>query len=305
MSPAKRKGPAPSRDPSDRTVERMHRRLAAHRSRLDHLLITLASREASEEELHEAHRELRRLRLDGALWVEVAPPGRAAGYAETDAGLRELSRRIGAARDDDVGSRLASRLARGPRPTLAAGDAVALGGGLAARGRRGRRLLARAVQAGPFSDLLDRFDRPLRASLPRAASRRIRSELEEAVTVRLARLERALARAYRRPSRSRLHRLRVALRTVRLLDQSRRAVNGTPPIPATPAVRALQARLGDLHDHEVLRRSARRLLTGARRARVDRGLRRASRALRRVVVHDLGTRPLRRDLERLVRSGPD
>ncbi len=286
-------------------IDRMHRRLQTHRDRLETLLRGVAGGRGTPEEFHEWHRELRRLRIDGRVWVVLVPRGRSAGYEETDRGLRALARRIGSVRNLDVGLDLVRRLADERRSSLLVGDAAFLRRALERRARSGRRALARDTGRPPISRLRDGFDRPLRASLPRAAGDRLKETIDETVTVGLARLERALARVYRKPSIARLHRLRIALRSLRAVDQTRRFALGVPPLPVAPGLRALQTELGRLHDVDVLRDESRGALAGRRRDRVLRSLDREGRTLRRRLTRRLGRKPLRREWERLIAAGPD
>ncbi len=281
-------------------IDRMHRRLGGHRDRLARLLDGLAQGTPTAEELHDWHRLIRRIRIDGRLWIEIAPRGRAAGYDETDGLLRTLARHIGSARNHDVRRGLVERGA-----ALPSADAAALARRLRQRAATERRALRREVRAAPMSGLLEAFERPLRTTLPHAASGRLSAEVDDALSVGLGRLERALARAYRKPSVGRLHRLRIALRSLRVIDQTQREVLGRPPLPVTAALRAVQADLGAVHDQEILRTMSRRLLGGPRRKRVDRLCARRTRALRERVVRRLDRKLVRRDFERLVRAGPD
>jgi CHAD domain-containing protein len=285
-------------------LERMRRRLLVHRARLGTLLEELAGGVASPEDLHDWHRELKRIRIDGRLWVQLTPRGRAAGYAATDDALRRLARTIGAARNRDVSLELLGHLSRARRPILEEADARPLAEGLARAARSARATAAGLVAGSAGPDLLTAFDRPLRAALPRAAIPRLEAAIDDALLVRLARLERTLGRAYRRPSIPRLHRLRIALRAVRYVDQTRRAVLGAPALPISPALRALQVDLGRLHDVEVLRESAWSLLGGARRSRVDRALGKERRDGKRRLVRRLGRGAVRRDWEHLLAASP-
>lgn len=283
---------------------RMRRRLLAHRTQLSTLLEGAARGDAHPEELHEWHREVKRIRVDGRVWVQLTPRGRAAGYREVDAALRRLGRAVGAVRNRDVGLELLRQLGPPRRRVLEETDLRPLAEGLAKAARAGRDLLARSVAAEGSEGLTAGLDRPLQAALPTAAIPRLRAVLEDTVVVRLARLEHALARAYRRPTVARLHRVRTTLRAVRNIDATRRAVLGGAALPITPALQKLQVDLGHLHDLEVLRAAAWTILDGTRRARVDRALDRERREWKRRLVRRLGRKSLRRDWEHLLGAGP-
>lgn len=298
--PVTRETSTPREDP----IGRLRRRLLVHRDRLATLLEGLADGHGDPEELHEWHRELKRLRLDAGLWVPLVPRGRTTGFAELDQALRDLARRIGAVRNDDVSIELLGRLSRGRAPRVLPRDALILTHSLIRSAHSGRSDLAGTLRRAGGPALVTAFEKPLAAALPSAANARLRRAIDEGLVVRLARLERALARAYRRPTVARLHRLRIALRTARILEQTRRAVLDSIPAPVSPRLRRLQVELGELHDLEVLRGSAGRRLTGERRERVGRALRRERRARRRTMVRRLGAKPLRRDWERLLAAAP-
>lgn len=285
-------------------IDRLRDRLLARHAAFGEVVHTLSAGTPTAEDLHSGHRELRRLRLDARLWVPLAPRGRSVGYDEVERSLKQLTRAIGAVRNFDVGQELLDRLPRRDKATLAAGDLPALSRALDHAARIGRRSLAAAAGAEGSGPILDGLDRPLRAALPRVASLRLRRQIDDATAVRLAKLERALARAYRHPSVERLHQLRLALRAVRALDQTRRVVLGEDGLPITPALRAIQFELGRLHDWDDLRENARGLLAGARRDRVDRVLTGRVKASRRRLMHALRRKPLRRDFEALVRASP-
>ena len=290
-----------SRDP----VEGMRRRLTSHRDRLAGLLIGLSGGAAGHEELHEGHREMRRLRSDARLWVRITPTGRAAGFSETDQSLRRLARDIGRVRNFDVGRELVRDLSRGPRPALQATDRRLLDTQLARAGREGRAALARDAAEPRATELLSAVDRPLRAALPRAAIGRLATVVEDELELRIARLERALARAYARPTVARLHRLRIALRRARTVGAARHGLFGRTALPVSPTLLKLQVDLGRLHDVDVLREFARSHLKGVPRDRVDSALARERRVWKKRLVRRLGRRTLRREWEALVRGPPD
>lgn len=283
-------------------IDRLRDRLLARQAAFGEVVHTLRAGAPSAEDLHSGHRELRRLRLEARLWLPLAPRGRAAGYDDVDRSLKHLTRSIGAVRNFDVGQELLDRLSAADRAALVPGDLAALSRALTRAGRVGRRTLAAgAHDSGP---LLDGLNRPLRAALPRVASRRLRQEIDDATSVRLAKLERALARAYRHPSVERLHQLRLALRAVRSLDQTRRVVLGEDGLPITAALRALHVELGRLHDWGDLRENARELLTGARRDRVVAVLTARVKTTRGRLIRTLKRRPVRRNFEALIRAAP-
>ena len=286
-------------------IEGMRRRLTTHRDRLAALLTGLSSGTASHEELHEGHREMRRLRSDAGLWVRIAPTGRAAGFSETDESLRRLARDVGRVRNFDVGRELIRDLSRGPHPALRPGDRRLLDSQLSRAARDGRAALARDAGEPRATQMLTAVDRPLRAALPRAAIDRLAAVVEDELELRIARLERALARAYARPTVARLHRLRITLRGVRTVGAVRHGLFGRAALPVSPTLLKLQVDLGRLHDVDLLREFAQSHLKGETRDRVDSALARERRLWKKRLVRRLGRRPLRREWEALVRGPPD
>lgn len=285
-------------------IDRLRDRLLARHAALGEVVHTLSAGAPSPQDLHSSHRELRRLRLDARLWVPLAPRGRAAGYEDVERSLKQLTRAIGTVRNFDVGQELLDRLSRKDRDALEAGDLPALARALHHAAHVGRRSLAQATGVPGTAPILEGLDRPLRAALPRIASVRLRRQIDDATSVRLAKLERALARAYRHPTVERLHQLRLALRAVRSLDQTRTMVLGETPLPITPPLRAIQVELGHLHDWDDLRENARELMGGARRDRLDAVFGDRVKASRRRLIRALRRKPLRRDFEALVRAAP-
>ncbi|MCI4336706.1 MAG: CHAD domain-containing protein [Thermoplasmata archaeon] len=285
-------------------IDRLRDRLLARHAALGEVVQNLSAGTPTAQVLHEGHRELRRLRLDAQLWVPLAPPGRSAGYEHVERSLKELTRAIGTVRNFDVGQELLDRLPRRDRETLEDGDILALKRALLRASRVGRRSLASATTDESSTPILDGLDRPLRAALPRIASVRLRRQIDDATSVRLAKLERALARAYRRPTVQRLHQLRLALRAVRSLDQTRTVVLGERALPVTATLRALQVELGRLHDWGDLRENAQEFLRGPRRDRVGGVLSDRVRASRRRLIRALKRKTVRHDFEALLRAAP-
>lgn len=285
-------------------IDRLRDRLLARHAALGEVVHTLSEGAPSPQDLHSSHRELRRLRLDARLWVPLAPRGRVAGYDDVERSLKQLTRAIGTVRNFDVGQELLDRLTSREKATLEPGDLPALARALHRAAQVGRRSLANATTVPDSAPILDGLDRPLRAALPRIASIRLRRQIDDATTVRLAKLERALARAYRRPTVARLHQLRLGLRAVRSLDQTRTTVLGEKPLPISPPLRAIQVELGHLHDWDDLRENARELMRGDRRDRLDDLFAARVKASRRKLIRALRRKALRRGFEALVRAAP-
>jgi len=293
--------PPHGRDP----VDRLRQRLESKRRRLDDLLAAIVAGAPTPDELHRAHRDLRRIRIDGALWAGLVPRGRAAGYPATDRTVRDLGRAVGSARNLDVAVDLLTPPgARHPAVGSLSPELAPAVRRLRGYARTERRRLARLVTGGLRAAFLDGIERPLRAALPPAAAERLAERLEETTTVRIARLERALARAYRRPTVERLHAVRIELRAVRYLDQLRVEVLGATHLDGLGPFARLQPELGRLNDVDVARRLAKRLPAGPARGRVRTLLGARRKALRRRIVRTLGEKPVRRAFEALLDSSP-
>jgi CHAD domain-containing protein len=286
---------AGGRAPAERLRTRLVRRSAVVAQMAD----GLARGTPTPDDLHEWHRELRRLRVDTGLWLNVVPRARADEQVSTDRILRRLAKSIGVVRDADVGLALAERHQSQTNSEREVASWAELDRRLRQVARSGRHELATLARAPEVADLKSAVDRPLHVALPLAASTRLRRRADDALAVCLARLERSLARVYRRPTTRRLHQLRIELRNLRALDQTRAAIFRLPPLPVSPALRSFQVELGRLNDWDSLRAIAPRLLRGRPRKRVQRALSTRLRTSRRRLKRALNRKEPRRSFQRL------
>jgi len=292
------------RDPVPDPIERLRVRLTERCDALTALFTAIAEGTPSPETLHVGHQGIRRLRIDGALWSGLVPPGWAIDHAATDVTLKRLGRAVGEVRDLDVGLELVAGLGPGNGNAAPTADRRSIVRVMQRHALDGRRSLRSAYPPALATELVERVARPLRASLPRARGIRLGRELDDTTTVALARLERSLARAYRRPTVRRLHRLRGTLRAVRYLDLARQEIAGRRPLAPAEPLRAFQDELGVLNDWVVLRRLGRRLdlpgSTDPLRARC----REQIRSSRRRLVRALERKAVRRAFASLLAASP-
>ncbi len=204
------------------------------------------------ESLHELHREMRRLRHALALWVEVLGARQRDLVRPLDQRLKRLARLIGRVRDRDV---VLDLLEGGSLPRPVREDA-ALVARLRARlrddGRTGRELLRVFLRSERDAHLFEGLRESLELT-PRAGSgNQLAALLEEEVDRRDARVRAAHKKARQRPTSNRLHRLRIQVRRLRHLSEVRSRLDGAGRDGFPPAARRLQARLGRLHDLDVV-----------------------------------------------------
>jgi CHAD domain-containing protein len=201
----------------------------------------------SEEGLHDLHRELRRIRAWLRPWRGLPRPGERELYRAIDRDLQAFSRACGELRDFDVAGSLLLHGLRGVKKDLLRSPRIAL----AAEARRGRkrlRKLAKILLGGhrlpALASLLARG--PTARLQPKWASNlsRVRHRLQ-------LRAGSALRRVRRHATVAALHQLRKCVRSLRLLDESGRQDRGGAP---RPALHRLVARIGELHDLDLLLR---------------------------------------------------
>jgi CHAD domain-containing protein len=232
-------GPSRLRAALLRTLASLERRIGAG---LSHP--TLAP-----EEIHEIHRELRRLTSGLAVWGQLVVGRQAASVREATGRVRRLARLVGRARDRDVTGGLLTPSGRNPRGDgLEAWDQFL--GRLREDTHTGRELLRAFLrserQAGLFDRVRALLDVPPRADASRGLHRILAAERR----LRQGKVRKAHRRARRDPTSERLHRLRIRIRQWRhlaTLEASAQVPVSRPP----PSWRSLQDRLGRLHDLDI------------------------------------------------------
>jgi len=203
------------------------------------------------ETLHRLHRELRRLRVGLDVWTRASTPGHRFDLVAYDRRLRRLARLVGGVRDRDVALEL---LAQGPTdlPSRERSQLRRLRVRLADDARIGRELLRASLRAerdlGLFEGLRAGFHIPPSARRGRA----LRAYLDDVRDERQEAIREAHKKARRKPSSRRLHRLRIRVRNWRHIADLASVLETAQPVTVARPLRSLQARLGRLHDLDVV-----------------------------------------------------
>jgi CHAD domain-containing protein len=205
----------------------------------------------STEEVHDVHRELRRLASGLTVWGQLIAPAQREAVREVSRRVRRLARLVGRVRDRDVTTALlvpARRLA----PT---DDEPDRWSGFLGRLREdthtSRELLRAFLRTERQAGLFDRARALLELALRADARRGLQRILTEERRRRQGKVRRAHRKARRDPTSERLHRLRIRIRQWRHLASLELAARATANHPPPPSWRALQDRLGRLHDLDV------------------------------------------------------
>lgn len=232
------------------------------------------------EDLHALHREMRRLRHALAIWEEVLPARPRELVRPLDRRLKRLARLIGRVRDRDVVLGLLDGPTL-PRPTGADLPRVArLRARLRDDARTGRELLRVYLRSERDAHLFEGLREGLELRPRRAAGADLRTVLDREEERRHRRVRAAHRDARRRPTSTRLHRLRIRVRGLRHLAEVRNRLDGRSLGPVPPSVRRLQRGLGRFHDLDVVLAELDPTLAATAWARA---LRRERRAIRRTL----------------------
>jgi CHAD domain-containing protein len=287
VAPRPRAAPRPSGPLRLRTE--LSRTLASLERRIDAGLLHAV---LAPEEVHEIHRELRRLASGLSVWGRLVALRQEAVVREANGRVRRLARLVGRARDRDVTGGLLSprRRDRPGSPGLEAWN------GFLGRFREdthiGHELLRAFLRSERQAGLFDRV-RTLLALPPRPdASRGLHRILAEERRLRQGKVRKAHRKARRDPTSERLHRLRIRIRQWRHLA-TLEATAHVPVGPPPPSWRSLQDRLGRLHDLDVALASIPEELVDASPAQRLRGLRRDLRESLRSSLERIAARPER------------
>lgn len=225
----------------------LDRTLAALDHKVDQ---ALAHPTLTPEDIHDLHREMRRLVSGLSVWSGLVAAGRRESVREVTGRLRRLARLVGRVRDRDVTEALLApeRNARPGGPELGPWEQFL--GRLREDTHTGRELLRAFLRTERQGGLFDRA-RGLVDLLPRADARRgLQRILAEERRHRQGRVRKAHRKARRDPTSERLHRLRIRIRQWRhfaALEMAARVTATRPP----PSWQRLQGRLGRLHDLDV------------------------------------------------------
>ena len=239
----------------------------------------------SPPELHDLHRDLRRLRVLAKWWSRVASVRRRSAIAEFARRLGRIARLVGSVRDLDVELGLWSELVRRePAPTS---RMHRFGFHLREGARTGRELLRATLRSERHGGLYERMEEELDeigternwAALGAAFASERRSLAKRAT--------RARRRALRTASPEDLHALRIRIRRLRYLTDVEDALGGAPATSFPRRYARLQRRLGTLHDRDVLARHLPRVDPHYERSRWGKGYRAETEALRRSLLAEL------------------
>jgi CHAD domain-containing protein len=266
-------------------ITELERRLDVTLRELDRLVATPRPTPSA---LHRFHRDLRRLRVGMGLWGRLLPKSRREEMAAYSRRVKRLARLVGGVRDRDVTLDLLGdqQFLKGSREKSQVEETRARLLDDAQVGRELLRVFLRSERdAGLFVGIRESLHRPPAASRVRNLDgylRRIQDDGRREV-------QQAHRRARRKPSTRRLHRLRIRVRDWRHLnDLSSTLVPVGSSRPSSP-LRALQRRLGRLHDLEV----AANLAKPAQGTRWARSIVREQHRQRRRIVQQLRARRTR------------
>jgi len=263
-------------------VQGLEQRLDATLHELDRLVVN--PRPAASA-LHRLHRDLRRLRTGVGIWARLLPKTPRAEVEGYDRRLKRLARLVGGVRDRDVTlGLLADRTLPGSAQERIRLHQVRAR--LVDDARVGRELLRVFLRSERDAGLFEGVRTSLHLKPRGNRVQHLEGYLAEIRDESRREVQAAHRRARRKPSTRRLHRLRIRMRNWRhLADLSLTLVPTQPPLPAPPPLRALQRRLGRLHDLEV----AENLARPARGTRWARSLEEEQRRQRRRIVQQLKT----------------
>ncbi len=211
----------------------------------------IASPRPTPESLHRLHRDLRRLRVGLGVWTRASSKGRQATLRDYDRRLKHLARLVGGVRDRDVALAL---LADAPRdlPSRERRALRRLRSHLTDDARIGRELVRASLRTerdlGLFEGIREGFRTLPSVRRAQALGRyleEIHDEGQEAV-------RQAHRKARRKPTSRRLHTLRIRVRSWRHLSDLAAAIDPSYGLPQARPLQSLQARLGRLHDLDVV-----------------------------------------------------
>jgi CHAD domain-containing protein len=233
--------------PAAEFVGELERRLDSTLQELDRLV---AAPRPAASALHRLHRDLRRLRIGVSVWARLLPKTSRTELKGYDRRLKRLARLVGGVRDRDVAlGLLADRsLPRGTRERV---RLIQVRRRLGDDARVGRELLRVFLRAERDAGLFEGIRAGLHVNPPRNRVQHLSGYLAEIRDEGRREVQEAHRRARRKPSTRRLHSLRIRMRNWRHLSDLSTTLTTAKPTPPPPPLRALQRRLGRLHDLEV------------------------------------------------------
>jgi CHAD domain-containing protein len=203
------------------------------------------------EVLHQLHRELRRLRVGLEVWIRASSNRQGTDLRALDRRVKRLARLVGGVRDRDVAIEL---LENGPKtlPSRERTSLRRLRGRIADDAHIGRELLRASLRTERDLGLFEGIRAGLHTRPSARRARAIRNYLESIRVEGQEAVRTAHKKARRKPSSRRLHRLRIRVRNWNHLSDLAASVDPTFPVPERHPLRSLQARLGRLHDLDVV-----------------------------------------------------
>ncbi len=185
------------------------------------------------------------------MWARVLPRPDAATLESLIPRVRRLSRLVGRVRDKDVTIALFARQARAADDPREAQRVRRFLMRQRDDARTGRELLGAFLKTERDGGLFAGVAGFLARSPGRGPSSRLGRLLTEEDAARRGRLEKARAKARRRPTPERLHRLRIRVRQLRHFADLTASAGSGSVARVPPLLRRLQGRLGRLHDLDV------------------------------------------------------
>ncbi len=206
------------------------------------------------EDLHDLHRNLRRLRTLAGVAARVGRRAGRGAWPALDARLRRATQLVGEVRDLDVALTLVDRFLDGSSPSEISADSAlwTLRRRLRDDTRTGRELLRATLRAERQAGLFEEVAVALGGSITAPTTEAIARGLEEERRLLERSARRARKRSMRRPSPERLHEVRVRVRRWRYLSDLQDALQGTLSSTFPRRLASVQRRLGELHDRDVL-----------------------------------------------------
>jgi CHAD domain-containing protein len=205
----------------------------------------------SPEEIHDIHRDMRRLASGLSVWARLVPARQRESVQELSRRVRRLARLVGRVRDRDVTTALLTP----EGPATVRSEELRLWHEFLGRLREdthtGRELLRAFLRTERQGGLFDRAKGLVDLGPRGDATRGLHKILAEERRRHQGRVRKAHRKAQRDPTSRRLHRLRIRIRQWRHLATLEVAARSTTNRPPPPSWRRLQARLGKLHDLDV------------------------------------------------------
>jgi CHAD domain-containing protein len=203
------------------------------------------------EMLHRLHRDLRRLRVGLGVWRRASSRQQQEALTGYDRRLKHLARLVGGVRDRDVALDVLAD-APGSLPSRDRRILRRLRAHLTDDARIGRELVRATLRSERDLGLFDGIRTGFQTLPPARRAQALGQYLEEVHQEGQEKVRLAHRKARRKPTSRRLHQLRIQVRSWRHLSDLAAEIDPTYGIPQARPLRALQSRLGRLHDLDVV-----------------------------------------------------